>query len=146
MLYLGTKVLGIGIFGGLFHSSATTHSFSLFLYIVVSIILLLTSFLPKYKESLTPYNRLEPQDGLFTKDSGKAWPFGPSSDLVSMFLALQSYGCDFLANSFFHSTLISTILCPLSFTLGAEDFSLLLSVIPVTSYHNVDLHKLQILG
>ena len=48
---------GIGIFGGLFHTTATTNSFHLFIFIITSFILLLTSFYPRkisgvnYKDS-----------------------------------------------------------------------------------------------
>jgi NADH-ubiquinone oxidoreductase chain 2 len=38
---------GIGIYSGLFHSTAITHSFDLFIYIIAAIILLLTAFYPR---------------------------------------------------------------------------------------------------
>ena len=38
---------GTGIFGGLFHTTATTNSFHLFIFIITSFILLLTSFYPR---------------------------------------------------------------------------------------------------
>ena len=38
---------GIGIFGGLFHTTATTNSFHLFIFLVTSFILLLTAFYPR---------------------------------------------------------------------------------------------------
>ena len=38
---------GIGIYGGLFHSTATTSVFHIFILIVSSIILLLTAFYPR---------------------------------------------------------------------------------------------------
>ena len=38
---------GIGIFGGLFHSTCTTNVFHIFILIISSIILLLTSFYPR---------------------------------------------------------------------------------------------------
>jgi NADH-ubiquinone oxidoreductase chain 2 len=38
---------GIGIFGGLFHTTATTNTFHVFIFLITSIILLLTSFYPR---------------------------------------------------------------------------------------------------
>jgi len=38
---------GIGIFGGLFHTSATTNTFHIFIFLITSVILLLTSFYPR---------------------------------------------------------------------------------------------------
>nr|YP_010982491.1 NADH dehydrogenase subunit 2 [Acrocalymma vagum]WOH21448.1 NADH dehydrogenase subunit 2 [Acrocalymma vagum] len=38
---------GIGLFGGLFHTTATTNSFHVFILLISSIILLLTSFYPR---------------------------------------------------------------------------------------------------
>ncbi|MCZ6909896.1 MAG: hypothetical protein O7C56_02255 [Rickettsia endosymbiont of Ixodes persulcatus] len=61
---------GIGIYNGLFHSTAITHSFDLFIYIIGAIILLLTAFYPRrIEESLsnktinnTPHEDLEIED------------------------------------------------------------------------------------
>lgn len=38
---------GVGIFGGLFHTTATTNSFHVFIFLTSSSILLLTSFYPR---------------------------------------------------------------------------------------------------
>jgi hypothetical protein len=38
---------GIGIFGGLFHTTATTNFFHLFIFLITSLILALTSFYPR---------------------------------------------------------------------------------------------------
>ena len=38
---------GIGIFGGLFHSTCTTNFFHIFIFLITSVILLLTSFYPR---------------------------------------------------------------------------------------------------
>jgi len=38
---------GIGIFGGLFHTTATTNFFHIFIFLITSVILLLTSFYPR---------------------------------------------------------------------------------------------------
>ena len=43
-LYVTYLDNGIGIYNGLFHSTAITHSFVLFTYIIAPIILLLTAF------------------------------------------------------------------------------------------------------
>ena len=38
---------GIGIFGGLFHTTSTTNAFHIFILVISSVILLLTSFYPR---------------------------------------------------------------------------------------------------
>ena len=38
---------GIGIFGGLFHVTATTNTFHAFIFLITSVILLLTAFYPR---------------------------------------------------------------------------------------------------
>lgn len=38
---------GIGIFGGLFHTTATTNTFHIFIFLISSVILLLNSFYPR---------------------------------------------------------------------------------------------------
>ena len=38
---------GIGIFGGLFHTTSTTNLFHVFIFLISSVILLLTSFYPR---------------------------------------------------------------------------------------------------
>lgn len=109
---------GIGIFGGLFHVTATTNSFHLFIFIITSIILLLTSFYPR-KVLLEDYS--SPNRILFAKfiyygtfitnkmgEQFKIIEYSliilfivtgsvfliSTSDLVSIFLSieLQSYG------------------------------------------------------
>jgi NADH-ubiquinone oxidoreductase chain 2 len=109
---------GIGIFGGLFHVTATTNTFHIFIFLITSVILLLTSFYPRkvwLKHNSSP-NRI-----LFTKliyygtlITNKMWEqykiieysliilfivtgsvfLISTSDLVSIFLSieLQSYG------------------------------------------------------
>jgi hypothetical protein len=57
-LYITSLDTGIGIYNGLFHSTAITHSFDLFIYIIGAIILLLTAFTPRRLEQpIIPYNR-----------------------------------------------------------------------------------------
>jgi len=116
--YLDT---GIGIYNGLFHSTAITQSFDLFMYIISGIILLLTAFYPRWIQE--PWLPVNTKDRSYSKLKietyknvimGKTAPqytileypliiifiitgailLMSSSDLVSMFLAieLQSYG------------------------------------------------------
>jgi NADH-ubiquinone oxidoreductase chain 2 len=109
---------GIGIFGGLFHATATTNCFHIFIFLITSVILLLTSFYPR-KAISNEYS--SPKRLLFTKliyygtlitnkmgDQFKIIEYSliilfiitgsvfliSTSDLVSVFLAieLQSYG------------------------------------------------------
>ena len=109
---------GIGIFGGLFHTTATTNFFHLFIFLITSVILLLTSFYPR-KVWLKEYS--SPARLLFTKlifygtlllnkmgEQFKIIEYSliilfivtgsvfliSTSDLVSIFLSieLQSYG------------------------------------------------------
>ena len=46
-LYLASLDRGIGLFGGLFHASAITHTFQVFIFIVSAIILQVTAFYPR---------------------------------------------------------------------------------------------------
>ena len=117
-LFLLFLAKGIGIFAGLFHTTATTHFFHIFIFLITSVILLLTSFYPRkiwLKEYSSP-NRL-----IFTKfiyyetlllnkmgEQFKIIEYSliilfivtgsvfliSTSDLVSIFLSieLQSYG------------------------------------------------------
>jgi NADH-ubiquinone oxidoreductase chain 2 len=55
---------GIGIFGGLFHTTATTNTFHVFIFFITGFILLLTSFYPR-KVWLKDYS--SPNRILFTK-------------------------------------------------------------------------------
>jgi NADH-ubiquinone oxidoreductase chain 2 len=38
---------GIGLFGGLFHVTSTTHTFHIFIFLISAMILTLTSFYPR---------------------------------------------------------------------------------------------------
>src|SRR5690348_6920540 len=55
---------GIGIFGGLFHTTSITTSFHIFIFFISSVILLLTSFYPRkvWLKEYSSINRL-----VFTK-------------------------------------------------------------------------------
>jgi len=109
---------GIGIFGGLFHTTSTTNAFHIFILVISSVILLLTSFYPR-KVWLKEYSSMDRL--LFTKliyyqtiilnkmgEQFKIIEYSliilfiiiggifliSTSDLVSIFLSieLQSYG------------------------------------------------------
>ncbi|ABU49450.1 NADH dehydrogenase subunit 2 (mitochondrion) [Parastagonospora nodorum SN15] len=109
---------GIGIFGGLFHVTATTNTFHIFIFLMTSVILLLTSFYPRkvwFKPNSTPnrilFTKLIYYGTLITNKMGEQFKIIEysliilfivtgsvflisTSDLVSIFLSieLQSYG------------------------------------------------------
>ena len=109
---------GIGIFSGLFQTTATTNSFHIFIFLTTSVILLLTSFYPRkvwLKEYSSPnrllFTNLIYYGTLITNKMGEQFKIIEysliilfivtgsvflisTSDLVSIFLSieLQSYG------------------------------------------------------
>jgi NADH-ubiquinone oxidoreductase chain 2 len=109
---------GIGIFGGLFHTTATTNTFHIFIFLISSVILLLTSFYPRkvwLKEYSNPdkliFSKLVYYSTLLLSKMGEQFKIIEysliilfiitgsvflisTSDLVSIFLSieLQSYG------------------------------------------------------
>jgi NADH-ubiquinone oxidoreductase chain 2 len=109
---------GIGIFGGLFHVTATTNTFHIFIFLITSVILLLTSFYPRKvwsKHNTSPnkiiFTKLIYYGTLITNKMGEQFKIIEyaliilfivtgsvflisTSDLVSIFLSieLQSYG------------------------------------------------------
>ena len=109
---------GIGIFGGLFHTTATTNTFHVFIFLITSVILLLTSFYPRkvwLKDYSSPnrmlFTKLIYYGTLLTNKMGEQFKIMEysliilfivtgsvflmsTSDLVSIFLSieLQSYG------------------------------------------------------
>jgi NADH-ubiquinone oxidoreductase chain 2 len=109
---------GIGIFGGLFHTTATTNTFHIFIFLISSVILLLTSFYPRkvwLKEYSNPdkliFSKLIYYSTLLLSKMGEQFKIIEysliilfiitgsvflisTSDLVSIFLSieLQSYG------------------------------------------------------
>ena len=122
-LAIGSLDRGIGVFSGLFHSTAITHSFYIFIYIIGAVILQLTSFYPRrlrtaqltlQKSQLVNKNEEQfliieyPLVILFILIG--ATFLMSSSDLVSMFLAieLQSYGLYILATLYRNSELSTT--------------------------------------
>ena len=117
-LYLLFLAKGVGIFGGLFHTTATTNFFHLFIFLITSVILLLTSFYPRkvwLKEFSSPgrflFSKLIYYGTLLLNKMGEQFKIIEysliilfivtgsvflisTSDLVSIFLSieLQSYG------------------------------------------------------
>jgi hypothetical protein len=122
--YLDT---GIGAFNGLFHSTATSHSFDLFIYIIAPTILLLTAFYARrIVEPIIAYNRFvtgrptKNGDGVYSKGNVKAY----MTMVIIIFILLSFIFDD-------QGSVLSPIL-----TLG---------VMPVVSYSNTDTQKIQIL-
>ena len=117
-LYLLFLANGVGIFGGLFHVTATTYFFHIFIFLITSVILLLTSFYPRkvwLKEYSSPtrllFTKLVYYGTLLLNKMGEQFKIIEysliilfivtgsvflisTSDLVSIFLSieLQSYG------------------------------------------------------
>jgi len=121
---------GISIYGGLFHSTAITHSFDIFINLVSGIIIGLTAFNPRYLKTAKPLNlklghsNID-KDKLIKKGEGYSIIEYPllllfivlgatflmsSSDLVSMFLSieLQSYGLYIFATLYRNSELATS--------------------------------------
>src|ERR1700687_3381440 len=46
-LYITCLDTGIGLYGGLFHSTSTTHTFQIFIILISGVILQLTAFYPR---------------------------------------------------------------------------------------------------
>nr|YP_010033058.1 NADH dehydrogenase subunit 2 [Tuber calosporum]QOW39563.1 NADH dehydrogenase subunit 2 [Tuber calosporum] len=120
---------GIGIYGGLFHSTSITHSFDLFICIIGAIVLQLTAYYPRRLQE--PMGTTGKTKSFFLTNYEKKnfdWlqiPEYPlvilfiligaiflmsSSDLVSMFLAieLQSYGLYIFATLYRNSELATS--------------------------------------
>jgi NADH-ubiquinone oxidoreductase chain 2 len=122
-LYIESLDTGIGVFSGLFHSTAITHSFDIFIYFVGAVILQLTAFYPRRLKTskLTSLkskivNKNEEQYFILEYPLvilfiliGATFLMA-SSDLVSMFIALelQSYGLYILATLYRNSELSTT--------------------------------------
>jgi NADH-ubiquinone oxidoreductase chain 2 len=130
MLFLGK---GIGIYGGLFHSTLNSHFFQLFIFLLAGIILCLTAFYPR-KVSLKEYSSVSkllfhklvyPKTAIINKMGEQfriiEYPLilifivtGASflvsaGDLVSIFLSieLQSYGL-YLLSTLYRNSELST--------------------------------------
>jgi NADH-ubiquinone oxidoreductase chain 2 len=83
-LYIKTLDTGIGIFGGLFHSTSITHSFNLFLSIIGAIVLLLTAFYPRRLKE--PYSSAE----------GQQFFLIPRQKITSVFTEYSKYTISYL--------------------------------------------------
>ena len=109
---------GIGLLGGLFHNTATTYSFHIFIFLITSVILILTSFYPRkvwLKQFSSPIkfltSKLTYYETIIINKMGEQFKIIEypliilfiitggvflisTSDLVSIFLSieLQSYG------------------------------------------------------
>ena len=127
-LYIFFLEKGIGLYGGLFHITANTQTFNIFIYIISAIILQLTAFYPrkiiinnKYYVYVNMYNfNIEEKKG----EEFKTMEFPliilfiiigailliSSSDLVSIFISieLQSYGLYLLSTLYRNSELATT--------------------------------------
>lgn len=118
-LFISSLAKGIGLYGGLFHATAITQNFHIFIFIISAIIIQLTAFYPRrvlldLYSSLTYIGRinLEYKKSLLIDKDGEQFKIIEyplillfivsgaiflisTSDLVSIFLSieLQSYGC-----------------------------------------------------
>jgi len=119
---------GIGLYGGLFHITANTQTFNIFIYIISAIILQLTAFYPikNYYNIKYSINKIMPNFKI-EKKKGEEFKIMElpliilfiiigaillisSSDLVSVFLSieLQSYGLYLLSTLYRNSELATT--------------------------------------
>ena len=130
-LFISSLAKGIGLYGGLFHATAITQNFHIFIFIISAIIIQLTAFYPRIVlldlySSLTFIGRLNleyKKSLLIDKDgeqfkiieyplillfivSGAVFLIS-TSDLVSIFLSieLQSYGLYLLSTIYRNSEL-----------------------------------------
>jgi len=133
-LYLISLDRGIGLFGGLFHATSTTQIFQIFIFIISSAILQLTSFYPRrvWMAEFSSLNKLFRYKLLYYKTkildkmgqqykiieyplillfiiTGAVFLIS-SSDLVSIFLSieLQSYGLYLLSTLYRNSELATS--------------------------------------
>jgi len=121
-LYIGSLDTGIGVFSGLFHSTAITHSFDIFIYAVGAVILQLTAFYPWRSKTGTlnteSFDQTNKEQLYVPAEYAVVILFiligatflMSSSDLVSLFIAieLQSYGLYILATLYRNSELSTT--------------------------------------
>jgi hypothetical protein len=111
----------IGIFGGLFHSTAITPSFDLLKYIIAPIIYLVTAlYARRIVQPIFPYNRFGPANGLFPKGYVKAY----RSAVMCISVITLLYFC-------IYSDIDPFLLC---------------AIIPIKSYSNAEADKGKILS
>jgi len=130
-LFISSLAKGIGLYGGLFHATAITQNFHIFIFIISAIIIQLTAFYPRIVlldlySSLTFIGRLnlEYKKSLLIDKDGEQFKIIEyplillfivsgaiflisTSDLVSIFLSieLQSYGLYLLSTIYRNSEL-----------------------------------------
>jgi hypothetical protein len=110
----------IGIFGGLFHSTAITPSFDLLKYIIAPIIYLVTAlYARRIVQPIFPYNRFGPANGLFPKGYVKAY----RSAVMCISVITLLYFC-------IYSDIDPFLLC---------------AIIPIKSYSNAAADKSRVL-
>jgi len=120
-LYVTYLDTGIGIYNGLFHSTAITHSFDLFIYIIAPIIYLVTAlYARRIVQPIFPYNRFGPANGLFPKGYVKAY----RSAVMCISVITLLYFC-------IYSDIDPFLLC---------------AIIPIKSYSNAEADKGKILS
>jgi NADH-ubiquinone oxidoreductase chain 2 len=91
-LYIKTLDTGIGIYGGLFHSTSITHSFYLFISIIGAIVLLLTAFYPRRLKE--PYPSAEGQQFSLIPLVPRALP--GTNKITSVFTEYSKYTSSYL--------------------------------------------------
>jgi hypothetical protein len=97
----------IGIYNGLFHSTAITYSFDLFIYIIGTIIYFFTAFYARrIVQPIFPYNRFGPANGVFPKGYVKAYRNAVMCISVTILLYFCTSGTG-MYNGLFHSIAIS---------------------------------------
>jgi len=143
-LYLDT---GIGIHNGLFHSTAITYSFDLFIYIIGTIIYFFTIFHARRTvQPVFPDNRFEPKlNGFFSKGYVKAY-----QNTVRCFQVVSTYPKQNLSQRRHYSTkyinadaLKVRILTENRGT--SNNNANPMSIVPILSYSNADTMKSEIL-
>nr|YP_010218674.1 NADH dehydrogenase subunit 2 [Morchella brunnea]UBU98380.1 NADH dehydrogenase subunit 2 [Morchella brunnea] len=93
-LYIKPLDTGIGIYGGLFHTTSITHSFNLFISILGAIVLLLTAFYPRrFKE---PYPSGEGQQFFLIPLSLASTGARGSQKISSVFTEYSKYTYSYL--------------------------------------------------
>jgi len=136
----------VSIYNGLFHSTAITYSFYLFIYIIGTIIYFFTIFHARRTvQPVFPYNRFEPKNGFFSKGYVKAY-----QDTVRCFQVVSTYPKQNLSLRRHYSTkyinadaLKVRILTENRGT--SNNNANPMSIVPILSYSNADTMKSEIL-
>ena len=137
----------VSIYNGLFHSTAITYSFDLFIYIIGTIIYFFTIFHARRTVyPVFPYNRFEPKNGLFSKGYVKAY-----QNTVRCFQVVSTYPKQNLSQRRHYSTkyinadaLKVRILTENRGT-SNNNAANPISIVPILSYSNADTMKSEIL-